>query len=222
MPAEIIPLVEEPRPPIDPYPLSEYVAWAGHRNRNPILEVFKERFPATGNVLELASGAGLHINYFAPHFPGVTFQPSDVNADVFETIKAKRAQAGNKNVLDPLRIDLTDPSTWPSGDKKYDAIFVVNIFQVAPVSINDGIAALAAKVLRDDGFVAIYGPFKVDGEYTTESNKAFDDEILAAKVPEWGLKDVRDLEKAAAPHGIVLKEKIDRPADNFILVFGKK
>jgi hypothetical protein len=45
---------------------------------------------------------------------------------------------------------------------------------------------------------------------------------LSAKVPEWGLKDVRDLEKAAAPHGIILKEIIDRPANNFILLFGKK
>ena len=43
-------------------------------------------------------------------------------------------------------------------------------------------------------FVAIYGPFKVDGSYTTESNAAFDQEILAPKIAEWGLKDVRDLE----------------------------
>jgi Protein of unknown function (DUF938) len=68
--------------------------------------------------------------------------------------------------------------------------------------------------------VAIYGPFKVDGRYTTESNQTFDNEILAAKVPEWGLKDVRDLKTTASKHGIALKRIIDMPANNFILVFG--
>lgn len=216
----VIDLVD--RPAIDPYPLSPYVAWAGNRNRDPILSVFKELFPKTGDVLELASGSGMHINYFAPHFPQLRFQPSDYDADVFESIKAKRGEAGNANVADPVRIDLTNPETWPDPkDRLYDVIFVINLFQVAPVSIIDGIAQVAARVLKDDGFLAIYGPFKVDAKYTTQSNEDFDKEILAAKVPEWGLKDVRDLETAANAHGIILKQQLGLPANNFILLFGK-
>ncbi len=58
------------RPPLDPHPLSEYVAWAGHRNRDPILEVLKKKLPAdSGEVLELASGSGMHINYFGNYSP---------------------------------------------------------------------------------------------------------------------------------------------------------
>ena len=210
------------RPPIDPYPLSPYVTWAGDRNRDPILKVFKEIFPKSGNILELASGGGNHINYFAPHFPQLQFQPSDYNVDVFETIKQKRADQRNGNVADPIKIDLTAPETWPDPkDRLYDVIFVVNLFQVAPVSIADGIAQVAARVLTKDGFVAIYGPFRVDGKYTTQSNEAFDKEILAAQVPEWGLKDVRDLEKTANKYGVALKKIIDMPANNFILVFGR-
>lgn len=210
------------RPPIDPYPLSDYVAWAGRRNRDPILNVFKELFPASGEVLELASGSGAHINYFAPHFKSLHFQPSDYNPEVFETIKAKRAETGNQNVADPVNIDLTKPESWPDPNAKlYDVIYVINLFQVAPVAIIDGIAQVAKRVLKPEGFLAIYGPFKVDGKYTTESNEAFDTEILAANVPEWGLKDVRDLEKAANIHGIKLKKRLDLPANNFILVFGK-
>ena len=117
------------------------------------------------------------------------FQPSDYNVDVFETIKQKRADQGNANVVDPAKIDLTAPETWPDPkDRLYDVIFVVNLFQVAPVAIADGIAQVAARVPTNDGFVAIYGPFKVDGKYTTESNEAFDKEILAAKVPDGALK----------------------------------
>jgi len=210
------------RPPIDPYPLSEYVAWAGRRNRDPILNVFKELFPASGEVLELASGSGAHINYFAPHFKNLRFQPSDYNPDVFETIKAKRAETRNENVADPVNIDLTKSESWPDPNGKlYDVIYVINLFQVAPVAIIDGIAQVAQRVLKPEGFLAIYGPFKVDGKYTTSSNEAFDKEILAANVSEWGLKDVRDLEKTANIHGIKLKKQLDLPADNFVLVFGK-
>lgn len=210
------------RPNIDPYPLSPYVAWAGNRNKEPILTAFKDLFPASGDVLELATGAGLHINYIAPHFPGIRFQPSDYDVDVFESIKDKRAAASNANVLDPIRIDLTDDSTFPdAAAQRYDAIFVVNIFQVAPIAIAKGIANLSGRVLKDDGFLAIYGPFKVDGKYTTDSNEAFDKEILAAGVAEWGLKDVRDLEQAAAPFGLKLARRLDLPANNFILLFTK-
>jgi hypothetical protein len=211
------------RPPIDPYPLSPYVAWAGKRNRDPILDQFKKLFPPSGDVLELASGSGAHVNYFAPHFKEHRFQPSDYDTKVFETIVAKRGEAANANVADPVKIDLTDASTWPDGkDKLYDVIFVINLFQVAPVSIIDGIAQVAARALKPTGFLSIYGPFKVESKYTTESNESFDKEILAAQVPEWGLKDVRDLEAAANAYGILLKQQIAMPANNFILVFGKQ
>ena len=210
------------RPPINPDPLCPYVAWAGNRNRDPILKVFKERFPKSGRVLELASGAGNHVNYFAPHFKDIFFQPSDYAPEVLESIKAKKAESGNGNVADPIRIDLTDPSTFPDvQDGLYDVIFVVNVFQVAPVAIQDGIAQIAKKLLKPEGFLAIYGPFKVDGAFTTESNHQFDEELRTTQVQEWWLKDIRDLDAAAKPHGIVLKQVIDMPVNNFTLIFGK-
>ncbi len=64
--------LSEDRPPIDPYPLSPYVAWAGRRNRGPILDAFKTLFPGSGDVLELATGSGQHINFFAPNFSGAS------------------------------------------------------------------------------------------------------------------------------------------------------
>lgn len=210
------------RPDIDPHPLSSYVSWAGNRNKDPILAVFKTYFPAEGDVLELASGSGLHINHFAPHFPHLRFQPSDADATVFDSIREKRAEKANGNVADPIRIDLTDETTWPpASERLYDAIFVINIFQVAPLAIADGIAALGARLLKEQGFIAIYGPFKLDGAYTTPSNQAFDREILSAGVPAWGLKDVRDLERAATGHGLTLARRLDLPANNFILLFGR-
>jgi hypothetical protein len=215
--------MQNDRPNLDPYPLSDYVAWAGRRNRDPILDEFRKHFPAgQGHALEFASGSGMHINYFAPHFRHVHFQPSDMNEDVFENIRKLRTEQGNTNVADPIKLDLTKSETWPkSGDKRYDVIFCINIFQVAPVSIADGMMQCAAGILKDTGFLSIYGPFKVEGQYTTDSNKAFDTEVRSAGVAEWGLKDVADLRAAAEKHGLRLQRQIDMPANNFILMFGR-
>lgn len=213
------------KPPLDPHPLSPYVAWAGGRNRDPILNVLKKLLPEqTGRVLEFASGSGMHINYFAPHFKHLKFQPSDKDREVFDNIKKLSGEQNNTNIDDPVMIDLTNSITWLNlkEEKCFDAIFCINIFQVAPVSIADGMMECAANLLKDDGFLLIYGPFKVDGGFTTVSNQEFHDTLSSAGVEEWGLKDVNDLKRSAQKHGLDLAERIDMPANNFSLIFRKQ
>ncbi|MDR4513463.1 DUF938 domain-containing protein [Nitrosomonas sp.] len=212
-------------PPLDPHPLSEYVAWAGGRNREPLLGVLKEKLPKDPErVLEMASGSGMHINYFAPHFEHLHFHPSDKDTEVFDNIKNLAAQQSNNNIADPVHLDLTNPDTWfnPGPEKSFAVIFCINIFQVAPISIADGMMKCASHLLKDDGFLLIYGPFQIEGKFTTDSNKEFHETLSSAGVIEWGLKDIADLKKAAANHGMELKEIIDMPSNNFSLIFGKK
>ncbi len=212
------------KPPLDPHPLSEYVAWAGNRNRDPILGVLKEKLPRTpGQVLEMASGSGMHINYFAPHFDHLNFLPSDKDIDVFDNIKKLISDLGNRNIADPVQLDLTNSDSWSNAGLpgSISAIFCINIFQVAPLSIADGMMECAEHLLGDNGILLIYGPFQIDGQFSTESNQEFHNTLSSAGVSEWGLKDVGDLKIAAAKHGLELKEKIDMPANNFTLIFGK-
>jgi Protein of unknown function (DUF938) len=207
---------------IDLYPISSYVTQAAKRNRDPILDVFKQHFPASGDALEFASGSGVHINYFAPHFPHIRFQPSDYDIGVFEVIRQMQAEYANANVWDPIHIDLGKPHTWPDAKShRYDVIFAINVLHVAPLAVADGVMQIAARVLKDTGFLAIYGPFKVDGKHTAPSNEAFDQELRASNALEWGLKDVRDVEKAANKHGIILTQQLALPANNFMLIFGR-
>lgn len=218
-------MMSQDKPPLDPHPLSEYVAWAGGRNREPILGVLKEKLPKdAGSVMEMASGSGMHINFFAPHFKHLHFHPTEKDIEVFDNIKKLTVDHGNNNIADPMHLDLTKPETWFNLDKQgqVSAIFCINIFQVAPISIADGMMECASHFLTDDGFLLIYGPFQVEGTFTTSSNKEFHETLSSVGVSEWGLKDVADLKKAAANHGMELKEQIDMPANNFSLIFGKK
>lgn len=217
--------MNQQRPPLDPHPLSEYVAWAGSRNREPLLGVLKKKLPkGPGRVLEMASGSGMHINYFAPHFEHLHFHPSDKDQSVFDNIKQLSVDHSNDNIADPVHLDLTDPQTWfnPGSPGSFSAIFCINIFQVAPISIADGMMECASYLLDDTGILLIYGPFQMEGKFTTDSNREFHDTLSSAGVSEWGLKDVADLKKAAEKHGLELKEQIDMPANNFSLIFGRK
>lgn len=211
------------KPQLDPHPLSPYVAWAGHRNREPIRDLLSKKLPRSGgSVLEFASGSGMHINFFAPNFSHLTFQPSDRTDETFENIRGVRDQQANSNVSDPIVLDLTAEETWPGDGRTFDAIYCINIFQVAPVSIADGMMACSSRVLAEDGFLMVYGPFIVDGRFTTPSNAEFHDTLRSYGVDEWGLKDVADLRAAAKANGLVLKEVIDMPANNFALVFARE
>ena len=186
-------------PPLDPHPLSEYVAWAGGRNRDPLLGVLKDKLPKDPErVLEMATGSGMHINYFAPHFSHLHFHPSEKDREVFDNIKNLTREQGNNNIADPVHLDLTDPKTWfnPGPEKSFAAIFCINIFQVAPISIADGMMKCAAHLLKDDGILLIYGPFQIEGKFSTDSNKVFHETLGSAGVSEWGLKDTADFKKS--------------------------
>ena len=186
---------------------------------------FMSRMPKDPErVLEMASGSGMHINYFAPHFSHLHFHPTDRDSEVFDNINKITREQGNNNIADPVHLDLTSPETWfnPGPENSFAAIFCINIFQVAPIAIADGMMKCAAHLLKDDGFLLIYGPFQIEGQFSTDSNKTFHETLSSVGVSEWGLKDIADLKQAAENHGMELKEKIDMPSNNFSLIFGKK
>ncbi len=63
------------------FPGAVLLAPATQRNRDPILAVLRRVLPATGTVLEIASGTGEHAVHFAKALPRLTWQPTDRNAE---------------------------------------------------------------------------------------------------------------------------------------------
>ena len=201
-------------------------AAAYHRNHEPIWAVL-EKFLAgkSGDVVEVGSGTGQHVVHFAKHTPGIVWWPSDLNENHLRSIEAWRAHSALANIRPPLRIDLTDPAWCPamqdgSGPDKLLAVFCANVVHIAPWPVAEGLIAGAAKYLRPDGRLFIYGPFKRGGKHTAVSNAVFDTSLRDGN-PEWGVRDVEELERVAQGVGLQLAEVIEMPANNLILVFDR-
>ncbi|WP_426439054.1 DUF938 domain-containing protein [Bradyrhizobium genosp. P] len=201
-------------------------AAAFHRNHQPIWAFLKPFLAGqSGDVLEAGSGTGQHVVHFAGHTPDVTWWPSDLHAAHLRSIEAWRTHTGLANIRPPQRIDLSDPAWSPgpsdgSGPDGLLAIFCANVIHIAPWPVAEGLFAGAARHLRADGRLFLYGPFKRDGKHTALSNAVFDIS-LRDRDPEWGVRDIADLEALAGSVGLNLAGTFELPANNMILMFAR-
>lgn len=186
------------------------------RNRGPILEVLRRILPGQGTVLEVASGSGQHVTFFAAALPTLQFQPSDPDEGARRSIAAHCADAGSTNVAPPLDLDVR--GAWP--DQPFAAVVAINMVHISPWTATLALLAGASARLPLGGPLILYGPYRVDGQHTAESNARFD-ESLRARDPAWGVRDVGEVETAAAAVGFVLEERVSMPANNLVLVFRK-
>ena len=201
-------------------PPSQYSP-AAERNRAPILEVLRQILPDNGQALEIASGTGQHVAHFASNMPGWVWQPSDAQADGFESVRAWRAQASVVNVREPVLLDVMAPA-WPTGSAefpdKFDAIFCANMLHIAPWATCAALMAGSAKYLSPEGALITYGPYLEHDVPTSPGNLAFG-ESLRLRDPAWGIRALEDVVHQAALAGLRLRERVAMPANNLLLVF---
>src|SRR4029077_3772751 len=112
-----------------------------------------------------------------------------------------RRYSGLPNIRPPLRIDLSDAAWHPAmhdggGPERLLAVVGANVIHIAPWRVAEGLFAGAARYLRADGRLFLYGPFKRDGKHTALSNAVFDTS-LRERDPEWGVRDIADVERLA-------------------------
>ena len=211
---------------------------AAERNRQPILAVLQQVLPASGRVLEIASGSGQHVSWFAPRLPGWTWQPTDFDADALPSIRAwsvehaddsfvrapadgetaavNRAEKRLPNVLEPLRLDVCEAS-WPVAGE-FDAITCTNMLHASPPATLPGLMQGVGRHLKQGGLLVTYGPYVLDDEPLVPSNVEFD-AWLRARDPSWGIRRLADVEAEAARVGLRLRERVAMPSNNLMLVF---
>jgi SAM-dependent methyltransferase len=191
---------------------------AAERNREPILAVLERVLPATGTVLEIASGTGQHAVHFAAALPQLVWQPSDTDASARASIAAWTAHSGLANVRAPLAVDVRDMS-W--GIASADAIVCINMIHISPWEAAQGLIGGAGRLLPAGGVLFLYGPYRRGGAHTAPSNAAFDEQ-LKSRNPAWGVRDMEAVVALADAAGFDADEPVAMPANNFVLVFRKR
>ena len=202
----------------DELPDGRLVVSSAERNRGPILKVLERVLPKTGLVLEIASGTGQHVVHFAQALEWLSWQPTDMDAACRRSITAWLATAEFANVRQPLDLDVRElPWRVPT----LDAIVCLNLIHIAPWSVATALFTGAGLALRENGLLYLYGPYSVQGRHTAPSNAAFDS-ALRAENPEWGLRDLKEVESLAKDKGFDLAETIEMPANNLSVLFRKR
>ena len=188
---------------------------AALRNRGPILEILRLHLPASGAVLELASGSGEHVIHFAAALPNLVFQPSDPDSQARASITARVAQENLPNVREPLDLDAC-AGAWRLPAEiagSLVAVLCVNMIHIAPWQAALGLLDGAANALSPRGLLYLYGPYRRAGKHTAPSNEAFDRD-LRARNPQWGVRNLEDVIAEAAARQFVLAEITQMPANN--------
>jgi hypothetical protein len=185
---------------------------AAARNRDPIADVLEEWLPASGTVLEIASGTGEHAVHFAGRFPRLYWQPSDLHADALTSIAAWREAASLPNLHAPLMIDAAR-NDWPIDHA--EAVLSINMVHISPWESALGLIEGAARILPAEAPLILYGPWLREDAPTAASNLAFDAD-LKRRDAAWGLRNVERFAAAANAH-FELTEIRDMPANNVML-----
>lgn len=199
---------------------------AFHRNVAPITAVFAPWLDGrSGDVLEIGSGSGQHALAFARTWPALRWWPTDPQAPQRASIDAWRALEGGANVEAPFALDAAaeewslDGPGRPRGDDLI-AIVCLNVVHISPWSVTEGLFAGAGRYLPGGALLLLYGPYKRYGRHTAPSNARFDAD-LRSRNPDWGIRDLGDMERVASDHALELARFEAMPANNFALVFRK-
>lgn len=187
---------------------------ASERNKHPILEQLRTLLPAGARVLEIGSGYAQHAVFFCQALPTIDWQPSERAAGM-PSLETCLQQQRSANLRNPVQLDVLE-DTWPCGS--FNVVYTANTAHIMPWSGVERLFERAGGILPAEGQLIIYGPFNMDGQYTSAGNRSFDHE-LRAQDPRKGLRDVRDIDKLARKHHMNRVSRIEMPANNMLLVF---
>ncbi|PHR65423.1 DUF938 domain-containing protein [Alcanivorax sp.] len=186
---------------------------AAENNKGPILQVLQQHCQAPGTLLEIGAGTGQHAAWLSAQLPHLQWQPSDI-PDNLPAIHHWLSQTPNP-AKPPLALDVT--GEWPTGP--FDYLFTANTFHIMAQSLVAHCIAEGCQRLSTTGLFLVYGPFNYDGQFTSDSNRQFEDWLKAAD-PQRGIRDKEWVEKEFARHGRQCLADHAMPANNRVLVFG--
>ncbi len=187
------------------------------RNRDPILKILKEIITSDNQrLLEVGTGSGQHSIYFAPHFKHLAWITSDI-LQKHNAITDLLRKSTIKNIHGPVEFEVGKD---PFPKQRFDLSFTANTFHIMHWKIGKTLIKLWGNHLREGAQVIIYGPFNYNGEFTSESNKTFDQK-LKAQDSKMGIRSFEDIKKVMIKNGFSFTKDYEMPANNRMLLFTK-
>jgi SAM-dependent methyltransferase len=191
---------------------------AALRNAEAIVAALAPLVPASGRVVEIAAGTGQHAVALARAFPGLDWQPTDIDPARLASIDAWRAAERVGNMRVALRLDATAPD-WTVAPA--DIVYLANLFHLLPAAAAENVIRGAARALVRGGTFFAYGPFRTGGAFRSAGDESFH-AALEASDPAIGYKDLEWIEAVAADAGLTRRALIEMPANNLIVALQKR
>lgn len=187
---------------------------ACENNKAPILAILQPLFENVTTVLEIGSGTGQHAEFFAARMPHLTWQTSDMAANL-SGIQQRLDQAALQNLPRVIELDINRHQT-PTG--KFDAIFTANTLHIMSWRTVERMFATVSSLLNPIGHLCIYGPFNYAGAYTSGSNELFD-QSLRSRNAQMGIRDIEKVQQLAQCYNFNHLQDYQMPANNRLLHF---
>ena len=189
---------------------------ASDRNKDPILDVLKQYLNKGQKVLEVGSGAGQHAIHISANMPEIRWQPTEILENL-QSLRSNLEQYSGVNVEPPFELNVCSNS-W--SERSFSGIYTANTLHIIGENLVEHFFRGAAEVLEKDGLLVVYGPFKYQGKYTSESNARFD-QWLQSRDPLSAIRSFEYVDKLASDQGFKLEQDIQMPANNQILIWRK-
>jgi cyclopropane fatty-acyl-phospholipid synthase-like methyltransferase len=188
---------------------------ACENNKRPMLAQLQLLFKKPTSVFEIGSGTGQHAVFFAEQLPHVCWQSSDCVENV-ELIQRRIDLSGLTNLPPCVQFEV-GMHPW---SEKIENVFSANTAHIMAWPLVEQMIEGVGRHLSAGGFFVLYGPFNYRGQYTSESNRAFD-AWLKERGAQQGIRDFEAVDHAAQKFGLKLWQDVAMPANNRLLVFAK-
>jgi cyclopropane fatty-acyl-phospholipid synthase-like methyltransferase len=186
-------------------------------NKDPILSILKDYFK-TGSVLEMGHGTGQHAEYFYSRL-AVEWFPADTKEN--NPMMVQRIEQNELPIAAPFTLKVgPEASMKDQLGCTFDHVFTANTLHIMSQSEVDLFCREVKEIINPGGYLLIYGPFKFNGKFTSESNEKFN-EWLKEQNPESCIKDFEHINKLLDQNKFEFVNKHDLPANNHILAYQK-
>jgi len=183
------------------------------QNKFVIYDVIRDYLKPGIDVLEIGSGTAQHAIFFAEQNPSINWQTSD-RPEYIDGIRNWLDFAALSNLPQPIVLDVCE--LWP--EQSYDLIFTANSLHIMGETEAEQCIINSAGLLKPGACLIVYGPFNYNGQFTSESNRNFE-QWLKQQNHKSGIKDFEWADEIASTAGLKLIDDIAMPANNRILVW---